>query len=375
MRIAASLLALVVLVGCSSIDAPIILGIDAKSAPVCKGGPVPAMAFASNQGGDPVAATAAQIPEPVRQTTPMQKYLAQLKTAQAPAVSPVAVAIASVGPVSPAVQDVKVQETRMELSNGEFRDFIKEFSQHVLSVAPMSPSTTDISVASAAPGDQTQSRSLMRLYRFYLIAYSQGKYIDRRGTKYDAPDLSSGISNKVLTTTLAIFLDAIADFSFNEPVLTDGKVFYPSGKADAPTVLRTGPRTDENKDYADFTTVRKVELVKDPMQCGLTDKEAKAVAVLGTLAEKKSAMVSGIAAEAVSGWDISFIVGGRFAFGDNKTLAELIKTFFAVSARRASERAAYQFFYDFAYTEGSTPEFLIDVGTALAEEKKTETKK
>lgn len=374
MRISStSLLLSVALVGCSSIDAPIILGIDAKNAPACKGGPVPAFAWSS--GSDPVAVAAAQIPEPVRQTTPMQKYLAQLKTAQAPAAAPISTPVAIAGGGGTLLRDVKVPETRMELDNGEFREFMKQFSQHVLSVAPMSSSTTDISVAIATPGDQAQSRSLMRLYRFYLIAYSQGKYIDRRGTKYDAPDLSSGISNKVLTTTLAIFLDAIADYSFNEPVLTDGKVFYPSGKADAPTVLRTGPRTDDNKDYADITTVRKAALVKDPMQCGLTDKEAKAVAVIGTLAEKKSAMVSGIAAEAVSGWDISFIVGGRFAFGDNKTLAELIKTFFAVSARRASERAAYQFFYDFAYTEGSTPEFLIDVGTALADEKKADTKK
>lgn len=374
MRVAGLLAASVVLAGCSSIDAPIILGIDAKNTPECKAGPVPAMAFRLSGDQDPVAATAAQIPEPVRQTTPMQKYLEQLKTAQAPTAPPVAVAVASVGPLSMPVRDVKVQETKMELNNAEFRDFMKQFSQHVLSVAPMSPSTTDISVASAASSDQSHPRSLMRLYRFYLIAYSQGKYIDRRGTRYEAPDLSSGISNKVLTTTLAIFLDAIADYSFNEPVLTDGKVFYPSGKADAPTVLRTGPPTSENKDYANITTVRKADLVKDPMECGLTEKEAKAVAVLGMLAEKKSAMVSGIAAEAVSGWDISFIVGGRFAFGDNKTLAELIKTFFAVSARRASERAAYQFFYDFAYTEGSTPEFLIDVGTALAEESKTEKK-
>lgn len=303
----------------------------------------------------------------------MKKYLEQLQLARTPVVPYASPADSRSG--LPAPVAVTVKETRMELSHREFRDFLKQFGEHVLSVAPMSPSTTEISLRSAGSAAASKSSSLMRLYRFYLIAYSQGKYVDRRGSKYDAPDLSSGVSNKVLTTTLAIFLDAIADYSFNEPVLTDGKVYYPAGKADVPTVLKSGPDSADNPKGPGLTSVVKVPLVTDPMECGLTEKEAKAISVVGALAEKKSAMVSGIAAEAISGWDISFIIGGRFAFGDNKTLAELIKTFFAVSARRASERAAFAFFEKFAYTEASTPEFLLDVGIALTEEKKPEVKK
>lgn len=334
----------VLLAGCSSISAPVILGLDGGAAAQCEGAPVTTMAMSSRSA-------AAQIPEPVLKTGPMQKYLKQLDTAQQ---APAPVTVMSAGGRDQ-VRGVAVRETRMELGDDEFKDFMKQFSEHVLSVGSMASQTNDVFVTSSG-----QAKDLMRLYRFYLIAYSQGKYVDRRGTKYDAPDLASGISNKVLTSTLAIFLDTIADFQFGEPVLTDGKVYYPYGKADEPTVLKAGA----------LSGVTKMSLVEDPKLCGLTKEEAKAISVIGALAEKKSALVSGIAAEAVSGWDISFVIGGRFAFGDNKMLAELIKIFFAVSARRASERAAYSFFHDFSYTKESVPAFLLDVGLALSEEKK-----
>lgn len=269
-----SLLSMILVAGCSAIEAPVILGLDGKAAPACVASAVPVLAAASK----PVAN---QIPEPVLKTGPMQKYLQQLQVAQRPALVTVSAGGASTAAVS---------ETKMDLNDREFQDFLKQFNDHVLTAGQLSTARNDVFLAST-----DQPRDLMRLYRFYLIAYSQGKYVDRRGNKYDAPDLSSGISNKVLTSTLAIFLDTIADYQFGEPVLTDGKVFYPSGKSDEPTVLKAGA----------LGGVTKVQLVEDPMQCGVTKEEAQAISVLGALAERKAALASGIAVEAVSGWDIS----------------------------------------------------------------------
>ena len=339
------------LIGCGTIDAPVIIGINSATSPACTS---PANAAASTVAFSDKS-IANQLPSPVASTGPMVKYISQLEAAKT--MSNKATTVMAASPGNQRRGSVEITETMMGITQSEFENFLKEFNSHVLNVGNMSGPSKDAFVTLGA-----QEPRLMRLYRFYLITYSHGKYIDRRGTKYEAPDISDGLSNKVLTTTLAIFLDAIADWKFTEPVLTDadGKKYYPSGKTDAPTVL--------SADKAGLIVVKTAKIVEDTMQCGLTEKEAQALSVLGALAEKKSALASGVAAEAISGWDISFVVGGRFAVGDNKTLEELIKTFFAISARRASEHTAYSFFNDFAYTEASIPEFLFDVGFALGDQ-------
>jgi hypothetical protein len=246
------------------------------------------------------------------------------------------------------------EATRLELTPNEFKDFLHAFDEEVLDLNTLSVPRNDVFTAKS-----NQKPGLMRLYRFYLIAYSHGKYVDRQGHIYDAPNLSKGIDNQVISNVIAIYLDSVADVKFGEAVLIDGKKYLPAGNSNKPSVLIAGD--------SKLVSVTTANIVKDPLECGLTKLEAKALAYIGTLAEQKAALASGIAAESLSGWDVSLVVGGRFAIGDNKTLAEIIKTFFSVTARRASQRAAYEFFKDFAYEENSVPELLIDIGIALGE--------
>lgn len=197
-------------------------------------------------------------------------------------------------------------------------------------------------VKADAPQGRSAELTTAALFREYYLKYIKGDFVTRFGVKLAKPEISETIGSATLSGVLSVFLEAIADLSLQTPVLEgkkDGKsIYYPGMSGTKPTAI------------AFDTPVVPIEaLIEDSTLCGLTVKEAEAVAWLANLAEDKSAIVSGMALESLGGVELSVVIGGHFSIGDNETLSTLTKTFIATSSKYLAERTAYEFFWHFAY--------------------------
>lgn len=228
-----------------------------------------------------------------------------------------------------------------DFSAKDMERFMEAFAETALRGQQYQETDTGVPVLRSA-GDQ--SARAANLFAQYYRAYIKGEFVTRFGVKLAKPDIGKTIGNEMLSNTLAVFLEAVSDLSLHTPVLQseDGKKFYPGQNDKQPTAA-----------VLKIVDVEKIS--SDSSACGITDKEAEAISWLANLAEEKSAIVSGLVLESFSGIELSFVLGGHFAIGDNQTLAALTKTFAGTSSKYLAEYAAYQFFWHFAYTLAAQP--------------------
>jgi hypothetical protein len=227
--------------------------------------------------------------------------------------------------------------TETKLSASDFKNFIKAFSE-----ANLSPSA-NIEDDSIRKSEGTGGPS--DLFRTYYSAFIKGEFVDRFGTKLSKPEIKGSIGNDVITATLTVFLEAVADSQLRTPL-----IYKLNEKKER--VYLTSPK-------AKPTSAGHVEeiLMLTPEQsemCGITEKEAGVITYLSNLAADKSALVNGVIFESFGGMELSLVIGGRFSIGDNKTLAGVVKTFVETASRRGSERLAYDFLHEYGYPRGGS---------------------
>lgn len=235
----------------------------------------------------------------------------------------------------------------VSISADDMKVFFKAFAETMATGATYTGASGD------AGGEKSAGKKeLADAFKDYYRAYLKGKFVTRTGKTLAKAEIKNGIGNDALTGALTVFLEALHDFYLKTPVLVaeaaaenkaapadgkaPGKVYYPGVNDKKPTGAELG--------YVDLVSV-----ATDSRACGVTKREAEAIAFLSGLAGEKSAILSGLAIEAFGGLEFSFVVGGHFSVGDNKTLAELVKAFFESLSRRVAERGAYEFFWHFAY--------------------------
>ncbi|MEQ9200701.1 MAG: hypothetical protein RLN80_12000, partial [Rhodospirillales bacterium] len=164
--------------------------------------------------------------------------------------------------------------------------------------------------------------------------------------KLAKPDISQGVDNATLDAVLTIFLEALGDLKFKTPVIKsekEGKPFYFPGQSKLePTAAK-------------LMIVDVVDVATETNVCGVTEKEAEAISWLASLAEDKSSIVSAMAIESLGGLELSFVIGGHFSIGDNKTLASVVKTFIGTSSRYIAEYGSYKLFWHAAYELDPAP--------------------
>ncbi len=293
----------------------------------CKADPAPAQRTNSTLSGFPKTTTVTLPPK-----------LAEDKVASA-----LVAAIDHVSEPEPAFRSnqttfVYQQKTPFEMEEftaEDFENFINAFSNSALTgkmhLDDLSGPTTRTSAA--------EIRS-MALFREYYRHYIRGEFVTRFGKKLGKPDISEGVDNATLSAVLTVFLEALGDLKFKTPIIKgtkENKPFYFPGQSKLePTAAKL--RVVDVVDVATKTDV-----------CGVTEKEAEAISWLANLAEDKSSIISAMAIESLGGLELSFIIGGHFSIGDNKTLASVVKTFIGTSSRYIAEYGSYRLFWHAAY--------------------------
>ncbi len=267
------------------------------------------------------------------------------------------------------------------LTMSEVREFLDDYDADIL--RPF---------ASNALRSESGSKSIMQtskgvllpteyqVHKAYISAFLLGSYVDRSGQKHDAPEIKNGLSNEVLTKLTKLFFDARTDVQPDTKFFAskDGK-FYPSGAGNTPTYitlvrsLAAAAKRPTDENLANLLDNRLIEVVAD-VELGetwpkekMTVSKARMIGALATLAEKRSAIASGIAAELFGGFDLGFAVGGRFSVGDNKTAVELAKRIFASISYHKAERAALSYLQDNDFDP--TSDFALFLNLLLAIDK------
>ena len=223
-----------------------------------------------------------------------------------------------------------------EVTASELEDFGKIYARTILS-----PSTYIRDDGNDQQGGAAKERTLQNVFKAYYTAYIEGNFVDRFGTKFSKPEIKKSISNEIISSSLLVFLEAVADTKLNTPIVKSGNTYYPSGGTLKPTALSVL--------LDNATIVKEIPANDDPTQCGITEKEAKAIMLLSNLSGDQSALVSKLIVESFGGAELSFVIGGHFSIGDNKTLSTIVSTFLESTFRHGTERVAYEFFYDFSY--------------------------
>lgn len=224
----------------------------------------------------------------------------------------------------------------IEITASDLEDFGKIYAKTILD-----PSTYIRDNGNAQQGGAVKERTLQNVFKEYYNSYIEGNFVDRFGTKFSKPEIKKSITNDIISASLLVFLEAVADTKLNTPIIKSGNTYYPSGGTVKPTALVVS--------LDGKTIVPEISAINDPTACGITEKEAKAIMFLSNLSGDKSALVSKLVVEAFGGAELSFVIGGHFSVGDNKTLSTVVSTFLESMFRRGTERIAYEFFHDFSY--------------------------
>jgi hypothetical protein len=191
----------------------------------------------------------------------------------------------------------------------------------------------------------------------YESAYLRGEFVDRFGTKWDAPKPSWQVSDDQISETLTVMLEALADEVFyRTPVWYelpkakpaaaapadkpkgDGRLFYPGGKPNTPTFIAV----IDDPAQADSLQWKMDPMMEGKPICGMTELKMDALLFLSNKAGTLAAGQSGLLLGSFGGTNIGLpIVMGKLSIGDNQTLQAMFKAVVAYIAKRGAYEASW----------------------------------
>lgn len=220
----------------------------------------------------------------------------------------------------------------LKLSHRDFQRFINALNQSMLA-----PYRTERSQRIEAPNNKPLTYE--RLLHRYLVAYFNGKYVDRRGTHASKPKLDLTITNQTITALESVFLDSLWDYmiigsKLKVPMLYKGSDEKPEFLIDATPTLWTVLK-DAGVKAPTKGVIEKVAETNNPG--GISRAKRCVIMSVSGLAGESALGTSGIAVRALGGVDIGFIILGKLSFGDNDTLMKVVDTWTESLGRHATE--------------------------------------
>ncbi len=182
----------------------------------------------------------------------------------------------------------------------------------------------------------------------YFTAYYKGNFVDRMGTKYSPPSVSTTITDAEITNAEIVLLEFLIDAIDPTPVFGDkpisdpkqlsGITFYPGGANTAPPTVVVATYATNPKIYVPIKTT---PVPDDNSLCGITTGNAWVMRDLASAAGDEAGAVGGLVANTAGGLEVGLGVLGKISIGDNQTLSVLVKTAASRVALRASLASAY----------------------------------
>ena len=217
---------------------------------------------------------------------------------------------------------------------------MKHFARNVLleeMKPPVSPSTRG-----AMPDKFVQ----------YLKQYYAGSYIDRYGNSIIKPQLSLTVSDEEIAGAISLLVDYIIDSIDATPVwgsdplnnVGTSTTFYP-GTGMEPTFLTVFGVSDDT-----YQTI-----AAGP--CGITKDKAQLLGTLAGAASDAGGTVSGLVHGTFGGFSLGLGFLGKFSFGDDQTLAAIVKAAASRLSSRATVASAWPILAQIKYTN-DTPSAL-----------------
>jgi hypothetical protein len=201
----------------------------------------------------------------------------------------------------------------------------KNFAEHIAR-SVLDPSISHSAAAASSP--DSFGSSLVSYYQ----AYYSGKFVDRFGGKFAAPEVTLTISNDAISNSIAVFEELLLDYLFKTPVWKDSSSkYYPAGTADEPTAASAG-------------LVSSLDLLTEDQSftCGITPLKAQAISYLSHAAGAKAALLGGLVSGSFGGFEVGLGFLGKFSFGDNQTLQTVVKASLTRMGERTAEEASYR---------------------------------
>jgi hypothetical protein len=159
----------------------------------------------------------------------------------------------------------------------------------------------------------------------YLDAYVQGNYIDDLGGKIAKPKFNNGIGNDTIVGIETVFLEFLADWLLQTPLITDENGIYLNPEKVTPTAA-----------------VAKNRPTKKLSEVNLTEKQVRAMQCACSLAGDGGLALSGVLVRSFGGLNAGPVfVLGKLSFGDNQTASKVLETVFEVAFRNGIEAAVY----------------------------------
>ena len=180
-----------------------------------------------------------------------------------------------------------------------------------------------------ATAKSDSTKKVDKIIQQYLTAYysdTKNGYINREGTVFKRPEIKNSIGNDVITAVVAIILEGLFDGLLGNPVYVDKDDKFQTSEGREPSAHK----------YKHAKPQTIVERGKE----GIDDLELKAIRYLCGLAGDQSKTLSGAAYRSFGGMTLSLVIGGKFSFGDNDTLAKVLDTAFEVASKRIVEEGA-----------------------------------
>jgi len=252
----------------------------------------------------------------------------------------------------------------IEFTQEDFRQFIKTTVPRVGVASLMDAGQTE----RYTMADASQSGGRLKQY---LIVYYKGAFVDHAGRKVSKPEMKEGkIGNETITGLATVILEAVYDSLISVPAFYeksgDKYVWLNKGKAMPTFVLLTVNAAGD----PDSRVAKQLEATT-----GITKPELEAISFLSDLASEESKTVSGMVFRLFGGGELSFVIGGHLSIGNNKTLAEVVDTFFELSTYRTTEALAYAYFKVHEETDYGNLEELMKVITFVLKQVENASKK
>ena len=217
---------------------------------------------------------------------------------------------------------IKKKDSVIEVSKGDISSMTRMLNENII---------TNSANPVVAKSDST--KKINKIIRQYLSTYysdAKNGFVNREGAVFKRPEIKNSIGNDVITAVIAISMEGLFDGLLSTPVYVDDANKFQTSEGREPSVHR----------YKFAASEPIVSKGKE----GIDELELKAIRYLSGLAGDQSKTLSGAAYRAFGGLEISFVIGGKFSFGDNDTLAKILDTTFEVASKRIVEEGAYRGF-------------------------------
>jgi len=218
---------------------------------------------------------------------------------------------------------------------------LRKFAKNVL-MEEMKPSVS-------APSSRVASTPSQFVQ--YFQAYYDNKYIDRYGNSISKPTLTLTVSDTEISAAVSVLVDYIIDSIDTTPVwgtTANGVTTYYPG----------GTNNEGSKNEPTFLTVYGSHAPQyQPLSngpCGITVAKAKLLAELAGAASDEGGTVSGLVHGSFGGFEVGLGFLGKFSFGDDQTLAAIVKAAASRLSARVTVAAAWPVLSEISYTD-TTP--------------------